>query len=94
MSVGPNADRITKFTGYERDRVRKIARRIRAAGIWCGRGSDSAMDIDPWMDKKSGNLAFILDSMVASGELKKSGEKYALTGKGIGKARNAARRNR
>ena len=93
-SVGPNADRITKFTGYDRDKVRKVSRRIRAAEIWCGRGSDSAMDIGPWMDEKEGALAFTLDAMVANGELKKDGDKYKLTQKGAGKARTAAKRNR
>ena len=52
------------------------------------------MDIGPWMDEEEGQLAFLLDAMVANGELKKSGEKYALTQKGIGKARTMSGRNR
>jgi len=94
VCVGPNADRITKFTGYDREKVRKVARRIRAAGIWEGRGEQSGMDIGPWMDEESGTLAFLLDAMVANGELKKNGDTYGLTGKGRGKARTSARRNR
>jgi len=95
-AVGPNADRITKFTGYDRDKVRKVARRIRKGGIWCGRGSDSAMDIGPWLEedgrKGQGDLAFMLDAMVANGECDKVGETYNLTPKGRGKARTATRR--
>jgi hypothetical protein len=86
VAVGPNADRIARFTGYNRDKVRKIARRIRANKIWEG----YSMDIGPWMDKEQGTVAFILDAMVANGEVKRSGDKYRLTGRGKQKARTAA----
>jgi len=75
ISVGTNADRIAKFTGYNRDQVREIGRRLRKNKLWSGHG----FYIEPWFHKKTGIVAFILDCMIANGEIERvEDEKYQL----------------
>lgn len=73
-SVGPNTARVAKFTGYNRNQVREIGRRLRRNKLWVGR----YLDIEPWFDKETGLVAFILDCMIANGDVERVGDKYKL----------------
>lgn len=61
-ALGPDADRIAKFTGYSRDWVRKLSTRLRGQGIWKG-GRVYA----EWQDPENGGAAFWLDVCVGRG---------------------------
>jgi hypothetical protein len=71
--VGPCADRIATFLEYPLDLVRVIGARLHEAKIW----EDDEVHYESWSDPQKGAVAFLLDLMVAEGELirKWSGEK-------------------
>jgi len=71
--VGPYADRIATFLEYPLDLVRVIGARLHEAKIW----EDDEVHYESWSDPQKGAVAFLLDLMVAEGELirKWSGEK-------------------
>jgi hypothetical protein len=72
-SVGCNADRIAKFTGLHRDKVRPICRRLRDNGVWT---KEHHFNIE-WFDEETGNIAFTLDCLIAQGKVVKvDGDKY------------------
>ena len=77
LSVGANADRIAKFTGYNRDEVRVMAKRARAGKLWIGH---NRFDIDPWFQEEGGNIAFTLDCMVVEGTLERVDDEYDVAG--------------
>lgn len=74
LSVGTNADRIARFTGHNRDQVREIGRRLRKNKLWSGHG----FYIEPWFHEKTGIVAFVLDCMIANGEVERVQDKYQL----------------
>lgn len=68
IAVGPNADRIAKFTGLNRDNhVRPLCRRLRENGVWVDRRG-VRMD---WFDEKHGGIAFTMDMLVALGHMER-----------------------
>ena len=76
LSVGANADRIAKFTGYNRDEVRVMAKRARAGKLWIGH---NRFDIDSWF-QEGGQIAFTLDCMVVQGKLERVDDVYDIAG--------------
>ena len=65
--VGPNINKIAKFTGYSVGAVRQRARNLRANKVWVG----SKVSAE-WLDKKNGTVAFLCDCLVADGLLVRS----------------------
>jgi len=63
--VGPYADRIATFLGYPPGLVQVIAARLYEARIW----EDDQVRSEPWFDPQKGGIAFLLDVLVAQGEL-------------------------
>jgi hypothetical protein len=59
--------RLSKFTGLPYSLVAKFGHNLRKAGIWQGRKIHAN-----WTDEKEGGVAFIMDSMVAVGLLKRA----------------------
>ena len=60
--VGPDAGRIARHLDVPAARVRPLARRLRANGVWCGGRVHG-----DWFDEKTGGIAFCLDIGVATG---------------------------
>lgn len=65
--VGPNIKKISKFAYIPRAKVVERARRLRSNGVWVGPRVHCE-----WMDKESGGVAFIADSLVADGLVTRS----------------------
>jgi hypothetical protein len=63
--VGPYIDRIATFVGYPRAIVQVIAARLQEAKIWEG----NEVRCESWFDARIGAAAFLLDLMVAEGQL-------------------------
>jgi len=63
--VGPYGDRIATFLGYPPSLVQLIAARLQEAKIW----QDDDVDCDNWFHPDKGAVAFMLDLMVAEGQL-------------------------
>jgi len=66
LQVGPNVDRLAKFTGYSKTFIRERAKRCRENGIFIG--SKVACE---WFDKECGGVAFWMDVLVAEGLMAK-----------------------
>ena len=66
--VGPYVDRITTFVGCPLGLVQLIAARLQDAKIWEG----DEVRCESWFDPEKGAMAFMLDLMVAEGELIRS----------------------
>jgi hypothetical protein len=65
LEVGPNVERLVKFTGYPKEFVRERVRRCRAGGIF--RGGKIACE---WFDE-NGGIALWCDVLVAEGMLER-----------------------
>ena len=63
--VGPYSDRIAMFLGYPSSLVQLMAARLQEAKIW----QDDHVHCDSWFDPEKGAVAFMLDLMVAEGQL-------------------------
>lgn len=63
--VGPYVDRIATFLEYPLDLVRVMGARLHEAKIW----EDDEVHYESWSDPQKGGVAFLLDLMVAEGEL-------------------------
>jgi len=63
--VGPYTDRIATFLGYPSSLVQLMAARLQEAKIW----QDDHVHCDSWFDPEKGAVAFMLDLMVAEGQL-------------------------
>ena len=63
--VGPYSDRIASFLGYPSRLVQLMAVRLQEAKIW----QDDHVHCDSWFDPEKGAVAFMLDLMVAEGQL-------------------------
>ena len=63
--VGPYSDRIATFLGYPSSLVQLMAARLQEAKIW----QDDHVHCDSWFDPEKGAVAFMLDLMVAEGQL-------------------------
>jgi hypothetical protein len=63
LQVGPNADRIARFLGLNRDTVvRPRVKRLRANGVFQG-----CEIVCEWDNKESGHMSLLLDALVAEG---------------------------
>jgi hypothetical protein len=67
LYVGANERNVAEFTGYDRKEIRRWARNLRAAGVWC-RGHTAS----EWDHPEHGGIAFWMDTAVAEGLLKRS----------------------
>src|SRR5437867_3711701 len=63
--VGPYSDRIATFLGYPLGLVQLMAARLQGAKIW----QDDHVHGESWFDPEKGAIAFMLDLMVAEGQL-------------------------
>ena len=63
--LGPYVDRIATFLEYPLDLVRVIGARLHEAKIW----ENDEVRCESWSDPQKGAMAFLLDLMVADGEL-------------------------
>jgi len=63
--VGPYVDRIATLLEYPLDLVRVIGARLHEAKIW----ENDEVHYESWSDPQKGGVAFLLDLMVAEGEL-------------------------
>ena len=63
--VGPYSDRIATFLGYPLGLVQLMAARLQEAKIW----QDDHVHGESWFDPEKGAIAFMLDLMVAEGQL-------------------------
>lgn len=68
LSIGPNIDKLKKFTGYPKKEIQKISKEARRNKIWVG----SKVDGNEWINGEHGGLSFILDTMVVRGLLERS----------------------
>jgi len=66
--VGPYVDRIVTFLEYPRNVVQVIAARLQEAKVW----EKDQVRCDHWFRPKKGGTNFMLDWMVAGGELTRS----------------------
>ena len=66
LEVGPDVDRLVEYTGYGRDFIEVISRRMRAARLWI----DELVDDREWRDKDEELMADIFrHALVAGGSL-------------------------
>jgi len=63
--IGPYIDRIATFLGYSPCLVQVIAARLHESQIW----QSDEVRCESWFDPHSGGMAFLLDVMVANGQL-------------------------
>ena len=70
LGVGADVDRLTKETGYPRDFIDSISRRMREAGLWI----EERVDDREWWGR-NGNLiwAFFAHALVAQGQCRREG---------------------
>lgn len=66
-AVGPNINKLAKFTGIPRERIRPWARNWRASGVW----SNDKVCAD-WQNGELGAIGFIMDTMVGLGLMKRA----------------------
>jgi len=63
LHVGPNADKIARFLGLNRDTVvRPRVKRLRANGVF-----QDCEIVCEWDNKESGHMSLLLDALVAEG---------------------------
>lgn len=74
LEVGPNGDRLAKFTGYNRDKVREVAKRMRDNKLWVGH----AIDVEHWFHKETGIISFVLDCLIGQGEIERVDDKFQI----------------
>lgn len=67
LVVGANIQRIQEFTGYDREFISGVARKLRKSGIW----RKDKVDGEEWFDKKNGGVAFLCDVLVGLGYAKR-----------------------
>lgn len=67
INIGPNADKLAKFTKYPRSLVRQFGRRLRNNGVWIG---DKVAAVE-WFEE-GGSVALIADSLVALGLVRRT----------------------
>ena len=67
LVVGANADKVAKFTKLPRWEVRLFAKKLTKNKIW-----KNGKTYADWTDPKDGGVAFLLDSMVVVGLLKRA----------------------
>src|SRR5262249_25453698 len=68
LEIGTMApESVSRFTGVPLALVEQFAQRLRASGIWRNDGRIGAS----WAAAEAGNLAFMLDVWVATGELER-----------------------
>lgn len=60
--VGPNIQRLSKFTRFPRSYIAKFSRRLRENRVWV-KGKIQC----EWFEKEAGGIAFWMDVMVAQG---------------------------
>ena len=92
LRVGPNINRIAKFTGIDKKIIRPIARRLRENGVW-------RHDVMRYSWVEDGDsVAIIMDAQVATGKLTRAvtededGEfRYSITKKGFDEAQTLIR---
>jgi hypothetical protein len=66
LEVGADVDRLIEYTGYGREFIEAISRRMRAAGLWTG----ELVDDREWRDKDDEFMADIFThGLVAEGTL-------------------------
>jgi len=66
LKVGADVDRLIEYTGYSKDFVESISRRMRAAGLWI----DELVDDREWRDSGKELLADVFrHALVAKGTL-------------------------
>ena len=70
LHLGPNAQKISRYTKMNQARCILYGQRLRKNKIWVG----LKIDCEEWFDEKAGGVALILDAMVARGELEKTYE--------------------
>jgi hypothetical protein len=66
LIVGPNRNKIAKFTGLSKDFIYKTERKLKASGVW--KNNKTCCE---WFDKESGGVAFWCDVSVGLGYLKR-----------------------
>ena len=86
LVVGPSGDKLAKFTGYNRDKVREVAKRMRDNKLWVGH----AIDVEDWFHKEHGIISFVLDCMIGQGTIEKVDEKFQIKKKRCKKRRAKA----
>lgn len=69
IETGPDVEEVTTITGYSLEFVRMIAVRMSAAEMW----GELPTVHDTWFDPEQGAVNFLLDTMVAAGELTTAG---------------------
>lgn len=69
LFCGASASRIAASTNMGHTKVFTLASRLRAGGIWPERGPVPAFVQDAWFSERDGNMALLLDAMVATGDL-------------------------
>jgi hypothetical protein len=75
LKVGQSTSRLSRFTGYPEELIDIMKRRLRLALLW---DEGDWFSIDHWFEDHN-DIAFILDSMVAIGEVRRlPNDRYAL----------------
>jgi hypothetical protein len=63
---GPNVDRLVKFTGYSRDFIADISRRMHGSGLW----ENGFVHDDHWFrGDRYATMIFWTDTFVATGQI-------------------------
>jgi hypothetical protein len=65
--VGPSQRKLRAFTNYPMALIKSVAQRARATGIWKGNKVNCE-----WFEEGHGGVAFICDSLVLAGLLKRT----------------------
>jgi hypothetical protein len=79
--VGPNLDRIASLTRCSREYVDTVAARLFESRLWM----NDRVDYEHWLDPELGTIAFMMDVMVAEGQLVRT-QNRSETGKYIYKS--------
>jgi hypothetical protein len=67
LEVGQNIRKLHEFTGVPSPSISKFAHNLRKNGIW--KNGKTRAD---WLDEKDGGTAFILDTLVATGMMRRA----------------------
>lgn len=69
LSVGTSVRKLTKFTGFPAKEVKWRVKNLRQNGVFTRNGK---ICHGGWDDKESGGVAFIMDSLIAEGMVRRS----------------------